>query len=344
MKTASWASSKKAASCFALFVLALLVALPCSAQSTDDVHIVPRVTRKTVAPSSVPQLVPTNVNGLYARPKPFRVNVDLVLVPVTVTDMMQRPVINLTKRNFALFENDKRQAIRYFSGEQGPISIAILLDVSKSMTDKIDTERAAVAAFFRDADPNDEYFAITFSNVPRLIASSTRSIDDIENKLAMIEPGGPTAMLDAVYLAESELRFARYQRKAILLITDGGDNVSRYTMHEVKGLVEESDVQIYAIGLFETFFFNTLEERMGKRWLSEITDCSGGRTLTVESRSKLPAAAAEISRELRSEYVLGYSPSAGKPNRWRNIRVKVAPSSSDRPLRADYKRGYLSAE
>jgi Ca-activated chloride channel family protein len=264
------------------------------------------------------------------------------LVPVTVTDAMERPVMALTKQDFALYENGKLQEIRYFSEETAPASIALLVDVSKSMTGKIDTERAAIAEFFKNADPQDEYFVITFSDRPRLVASSTQSIDELETKLSSAEPGGPTAMLDAVYMAQAELRSARYKRKAILVISDGGDNVSRYTLREIKQLAQESDVRIYAIGLFETFFFNTIEERLGEKWLREITDATGGHTITVDNRTKLPQAAAELSREIRNQYMLGYRPGSRVPNRWQKVKVRITSSSGERPLRAYYKQGYLA--
>ena len=313
-------------------------------QSTDDVHVIPRTDAKQRVPTSdiVPIAGPDGPLALHAHTKPFRVNVDLVLVPVTVTDAMERPVMALTKQDFALYENSKLQEIRYFSEETAPVSIALLVDVSKSMTDKIDTERAAIVEFFKNADPQDEYFAITFSDRPRLVASSTQSIDEIAAKLSSVEPGGPTAMLDAVYMAQAELRSARYKRKAILIISDGGDNVSRYTLREIKQLAQESDVQIYAIGLFETFFFNTLEAKLGKKWLSEITDATGGHTITVDNRTKLPQAAAELSREIRNEYMLGYRSGSRVPNRWQKVKVRITSSSGERPLRAYYKQGYLA--
>jgi Ca-activated chloride channel family protein len=227
--------------------------------------------------------------------------------------------------------------------EEAPISIAVLLDVSKSMSDKIDSERAAIAEFCNNANPDDEYFAITFSDQPRLLAGPTQAIDDVQRRLIAVEPGGPTAMLDAIYLAEFKLRSARYRRKAIIIISDGGDNASRYTLREIKDLVQESDAQIYTIGLFDTFFFNTLEERLGKKWLSEITDRTGGRTITVDNRSKLPQAAAAISREVRNQYVLGYIPGTEGDRRWRKIKVRVSSSAAKEPIRASYKQGYIAA-
>ena len=272
--------------------------------------------------------------------RPLRVDVDLVLLPVTVSDPMNHAVTSLKKEDFTIYEGNQQQEIRYFSAEDTPISVAILLDVSKSMSDKIDTERAALVEFFNNANPNDEYFAIAFSDRPRVLAESTYSIDQLQGKLLSAEPGGPTAMLDAIYLAVSKLRSARYERKAILILSDGGDNASRYKLREIKSLVQESDVQIYAIGLFETFFFNTLEEKMGKVWLSAITDATGGRTITVDNRGKVPEAAATVSREMRSQYVLGYRPNTIVGTKWRKIKVRLT-SSADPPLRAFYKQGYL---
>src|SRR4029077_5730551 len=158
-------------------------------------------------------------------------------VPVTVNDSRNRPVTTLNKQDFLLFEEDKRQEIRYFSKEEAPLSIAILLDVSKSMSDKIDTERAAIVEFFNNANPDDEYFAITFSDRPRVMASSTKSINELQWKLMAMGPGGPTAMLAAVCLADAKLRSARFGPRPILILPAGADNASRYTLREIKGLV-----------------------------------------------------------------------------------------------------------
>jgi Ca-activated chloride channel homolog len=275
--------------------------------------------------------------------KPLHVDVDLVLVPVAVTDAKNRPVIALEKQDFAVYEENKPQDIRYFSAEEAPMSIALLVDTSESMSDKIDTERAAIVEFFNNANPADEYFAITFSKYPQMLAGPTESLDELERRLIAVEPGGSTAMLDAVYLAESKLRFARYQRRAMFIISDGGDNASRYTLKEIKSLARESDVQIFAVGLFDTFF-KTIEERLGRMWLSEITDPTGGRTLTVDNVANLPTAAAELSREMRNEYVLGYRPSGTATSKWRKLKVRVTSTAGEQPLQAHYKRGYQAPE
>jgi Ca-activated chloride channel family protein len=325
---------------FALCASAVLFFSLAHGQSTNDVHISPR--KGPSAFESVPG-APAVATPPASETNTLRVSVDVVLVPVTVTDADNHPVTTLTKQNFALYEEGKRQEIRYFAAEESPLSIAILFDVSKSMRGKIDTERAALVEFFNNANPDDEYFAITFSDRPRLIANSTHSIDALQSKLLATEPGGPTAMLDAINLAESKLRTARYERKAIVIFSDGGDNASRYTLRETKSVVQESDVQLYAIGLFETFFVGAFEEKLGKKWLSEITDASGGHTITVDSRAKLPQAAAQISREIRNQYILGYCPDAAGTSIWRKLKVSLTVSPNDRHLHAYYRKGYFSA-
>ena len=326
---------------FLLSGAATILLVPClSAQSTDQVHISPRTKAATTDP--IPGVMSTITPPTGEWIKALRARVELVLVPVTVSDSLDRSVTTLKKQDFSLYEENKLQEIRYFSTEAEPASVAILLDVSKSMTDKIETERAAIVEFFNNAHPQDEYFAIAFSDRPRVLAGPTDSIDTAQQRLMAIQPGGPTAMLDAIYLAVAELRAARYKRKAILIVSDGGDNASRYTSREIKSLLRESDVQVYAIGLFETFFVNTIEERLGKKWLSEITDVTGGRTITVDKRSKLPQAAATISRELRNQYVLGYRPPGPSTDKWRRVKVRINSSAEDRPLRAYYKEGYYS--
>jgi len=320
-----------------LFCIAVLMLnWVAKAQSIDEVHV-----SFPGTPATPPG---SETHGpVDAMAPPFRVNVNLVLVPVAVTDSLGRPVIALSQQDFTVYEEDKPQEIRYFMEEQAPISIAVLLDVSKSMSDKIDSERAAIVEFCNNANPDDEYFAITFSDQPRLLAGPTQAIDDMERRLTAVEPGGPTAMLDAIYLAEFKLRSARYRRKVIIIISDGGDNASRYTLREIKSLIQESDAQIYAIGLFDTFFVNTLEERLGKKWLREITDRTGGRTVTVDNRAKLPQAAAAISREVRNQYVLGYIPVTEGDGRWRKIKVRVSSSAVKEHIQASYKEGYMAA-
>jgi Ca-activated chloride channel family protein len=300
---------------------------------------------------------------LQSRSKPLQVNVNLVLVPVTVTDQQNRPVLGLTKSDFAVYEDSVEQSIRYFSADDEPISLGVLLDVSGSMKNKIEVARQAVVEFFRSSHPDDDYFVITFSDDPLLLADSTRSIGYIQDRMTQAKPAGHTALLDAIYLGLSKMRRARYKRRALLVISDGGDNHSRYTAGEVARLIEEADVQIYAIGIFDSIF-RTPEEWGGKRLLTRLTESSGGRVLTIRNAAQLPEAADAISLELRNQYVLGYEPDrvsskrppskpanleTSKPSGgWHKLRVRLThppqkKSPADR-MHVYARSGYFSPE
>jgi Ca-activated chloride channel family protein len=272
-----------------------------------------------------------------------RMSVDLVLIPVTVTDALNHPQTNLTRGNFKIYEGDRPEEIRYFSQEDSPISVGLLLDVSKSMQDKIDSERAAVEQFFRNANPQDDYFVITFNGRPRVLSDVTQSTNGIETELGLVEPSGPTALLDAVYLGISKLRNAKYSRRALVIISDGGDNSSRYKFREIKSIAAESDVMLYAIGIFDSTPFKSFEETMGRRWLSAMTDVTGGRTSTIKSTAKLPEQCALLSRELRSQYLLGYEPRDRKSDgKWHKIKVVVSGLSESGQLHSYYRKGYFT--
>ncbi len=321
------------------FLLALCSISQSFAQSLDDPHIVPRTRdnqAKIASTRSAPELTP----------RPFKVDVDLVLVPVTVTDSLSHPVITLSRQDFQLYEGEKPQSIQYFSCEDAPISVALVLDFSASMKNKIDYERQAIDEFFSNANPADEYFAISISNKPKLVATSATSIETLENRFATQEPKGGTALFDGIYLALQQLRTAHYKRKALLVISDGGDNHSRYTMKEIRSMVAESDVIMYAIGLFDDLplpLFKTFEERWGRKWLGSITDISGGRTIAADSRETIPEIAAIISRELRYQYVLGYrSDGASRDGKWRKVTVRTVAAEGRPKLHVYYKEGYFA--
>ena len=319
-------------------ILAVLTPIPfcqnVAAQSSDDVHVTPQHASPESSASADPA----------SRPQPLRVDVNLVLVPVTVSDAMNHPVLTLQAPDFTLYEGQERQQIRYFSHEDAPISVGLVLDCSASMRNKIEYERQALQEFFNNANAGDEYFAVTVSNKPRLIATAEDSFGTLEDRLSASPPHGRTALFDAIYLAISQMRSARYQRRALLIISDGGDNTSRYTRDEIKKVIEEADVLTYAIGIFDEEpipLLKSIEERMGRNWLSELTDASGGRTIAADERQQIPEIAVVISRELRSQYVLGYRPSDPSRNgKWRKITVKVAQPTPSSRLQVHYKEGY----
>jgi Ca-activated chloride channel family protein len=319
---------------FFLVFLSFAVALvPQSySQTTDQVHITPAPPGKQAGRHAAEA-------DAYA--KPVRIDVDLVLVPVTVVDAANRPVISLGKQNFELYEGDQQQVLRYFSTEDSPISVGVLLDLSGSMRDKINTARQALHEFFANANPDDDYFVIGFSDRPGLVADSTGSTATIEDKIALTQPHGNTALLDSIYMGLNKLRSARYKRRALVIISDGGDNHSRYTAREIRSLVQEADVEVYALGIFSRIF-KTYEEWSGENLLTRITEASGGHILKINDVEELPHAAEALSRLMRNQYVLGYHPSGELySNKWHKIKVRVLPPKEGTVLHVYSRDGYL---
>jgi Ca-activated chloride channel family protein len=303
-------------------------------QSDDQVHVTPRKDPVATAESSQPANQP--------RLKSMRVDTNLVLIPVTVSDTLNHPVTSLGRQNFELFEAGEQQKIRYFSTEDAPISIGVLLDLSLSMKNKIDLAREALAEFFRNSNPDDDYFVLSFADRPELLADTTQSVGTLQSKLALATPNGNTALLDAIYLGMAKLQKAKYPRRALLIISDGGDNHSRYGPREIRSLVQEGDVEIYAIGIFDSIF-KTYEEWAGQRLLTDITEITGGHTVNVDDVKKLPETAAAISRELRNQYVIGYHPdNAVHDAKWHKIKVRLVPPLPVEPLHVFSKKGYMA--
>ncbi len=277
----------------------------------------------------------------------LKVQVDLVLVPVTVTDALSRPVVDLRRQDFTLYENREPQQIRYFSLEQSPISVGLLLDLSGTMKNKIGGIREALHAFVQNSNANDDFFAITFADKPQLLVDSGRSIEDLDQRLESATGKGHTALLDAVHMGLQKLRSATYQRRALLIISDGNDNWSRHRAREVEKEIAESGVDVYALGLFDDVvpILDAFESSFGKRLLSKLTGASGGCAMFVNSLQKLPASAAEISLKMRTQYMLGYKPIApGQGGESRTVKVTVnsnfTPASTG-PFHLDYKKTYL---
>lgn len=320
----------------ALAVAFLATTAAWAQNSMDDVHVVPR---KELATSK-----PVNVidPAFRTETKPLKVNVDMVLVPVTVTDPMDRLVIGLDKENFELLEGKQEQPIKSVSSEDAPVSVGVLFDTSRSMSRKIEHAREAVAEFFKTANPQDEFFLITFADEPHELFDFTSSVEDIQSRLVYAVPGGQTALLDAIYLGINEMRQAKYQRKALLIISDGGDNHSRYSEREIRSMVKEADVLIYAIGIYDQYF-STEEEELGPALLSEIAELTGGRAFTVDNPNDLADLATKIGLELRNQYVLGYYPTnMTRDGRWHKITVKLLPPKGLPPLGVHARRGYYS--
>jgi Ca-activated chloride channel family protein len=277
-----------------------------------------------------------------ARVKAIHVNVNLTLVPVTVTDSTGHPVLGLQKNDFAVFENGASQEIHHFSSEDGPISVGLIVDVSGSMKDKLESLRSAVDQFFLNANPEDDFFAVAVSDRPHILGNASQSIDDIQKHLGLIQPAGNTALLDAIYLGAMQLQHAGYPRRALVIISDGADNASRYHFKEIKSMLEEADIEVYAIGLFEPGLLKSYEEIVGKKHLFELTAATGGRTIAIDKLAAMSNAAAQISLELRNQYILGYKPQPTLADETRRkIKVRLTPQSDPSLLlQAHYKKAY----
>lgn len=275
----------------------------------------------------------------------IRVDTNVVLIPVTVTDPLNRFVTGLDQDSFRIFEDKTEQKLVSFGSEDAPLSIGIVFDTSGSMGSKLDKSRQAVAEFFKTANPEDEAFLVEFNDRPELVTPITHKLEDIQNRLTFTQSKGRTALLDGILLALHTMKKAHNPRKALVVISDGGDNSSRYTETEIKNLVKESDVQIYAIGIYEPLASRgrTPEELAGPGLLADISEPTGGRHFVVENLNELPDVAAKIGIELRNQYVLGYSPTNQvRDGKYRKVNVKLVQPRGLPPLHAFWRTGYYA--
>jgi Ca-activated chloride channel homolog len=275
----------------------------------------------------------------------LKMNVDLALVNVTVTDPYNRLVTGLDPDNFRVYEDNVEQEVVTFSSEDVPISIGVIFDYSGSMANKVGKAREAAVQFFKTANPQDEFFLVSFNERAELDSKFTNSIEDLQSRMMFAVPKGRTALLDAIYLGLSQMRGAHNAKRALLILSDGGDNHSRYNESDIKRLVKEADTQLYAIGIFDPLGFRnrTPEELNGPSLLSELTEMTGGRVFAVENLNELPDIATKIGMELRNQYVLGYRPSnKAHDARWRKIKIKLRPPKGLPPLNVYSKTGYYA--
>ena len=272
----------------------------------------------------------------------IRVDVNLVLVPATVTDPMNRLVTGLEKENFEVYDNNIGQTIKSFSTEDAPVTIGVIFDLSGSMSSKFMRARKALSEFLRTSNPQDEFFVVGFNDRPAVIVDYTSDVDDVEARMVMLKPENRTALIDAIYLGVDKLKQAKYERKALLIISDGGDNRSRYTEGELRRVVRESDVQIYSIGIFDQYA-PTTEEQLGPILLNDICEMTGGRMFRVLDMNDLGDIASRISAELRNEYVIGYRPNDVKQDgNWRKLKIRLVPPPGLPTLTVHNRQGYYA--
>jgi Ca-activated chloride channel homolog len=276
----------------------------------------------------------------------FKAHTDLVLIPVTVTDILNRFVLGLRKEDFQLSEDGVQQNVALFSGEDAPLSVGVIFDESGSMSYKLKTSRDAATQLLTALDKEDQAFLVEFADSAKVSVPFTGPREDIQTALKNAQARGQTAMLDAIDTGLVEMKKAKNSRKAIVIVSDGGDNSSHYAAAQIEGLVREADVQVYAMGVFDPVFSlgSTPEEISGPRLLSEIASQTGGRAYAAAVPGDLPSVANRIAVELRNQYVLGYYPkNKTRDGKYRTVKVNVSqPIGIASPLKVHWRLGYYA--
>lgn len=285
---------------------------------------------------------PRRNSPISARSSNIRAHSNLVLIPVVVTDPRGRPILGLSPADFRLFDDQVEQRVTHFATEDVPVSVAIVLDSSGSMGPKLKQSREAVGEFLKTSNPGDEFALVQFSNSARLLEPLTDQSEQVQNRVLFIPSKGETALLDAVYLAISTLKNARHSRKALIIISDGGDNCSRYTVKEVKSLVREADVQIFSVAILEPASMRgrTPEELDGPNLLEDLANDTGGKMFSTDSVSDVASMALQISRILRNQYLIGFTPSIiANDGRYHRVHVQLPAIGG---LRLSWRTGYYA--
>jgi Ca-activated chloride channel family protein len=275
--------------------------------------------------------------------EPIIIDTELVSFTVTVTDPNGRLVTGLDKQHFEAYEDKVKQVITFFNDEDVPVSMGIVFDVSGSMKGKLDRAREALKAFIQTSHNDDDFFLVGFNQRATLLAEFTDG-DTITNKFTLVDPRGQTALYDAAYLGIEKVKQGRHTKRAILLISDGQDNSSRYTYGELRKLLKEAGVQIYCIGIVELGggSGSTLDLQ-GQSILEEIAQTTGGKAFFPRSAAELEDATTRIALELRHQYSIGYTPTNVKRDgQWHKIKVQVKPPRGLPQLKVQHKEGYYA--
>ena len=269
---------------------------------------------------------------------------DLVTLTLTVTDLYGRYVSGLTKKAFTVMDNNQEQDITFFSDSDAPVSVGILFDVSGSMSgEKINKARKALERFVSTSHPSDEYFLIAFNNRAQLLMDRTRDGDAVLRKLTLVEPKRNTALYDAVYLGVDRVARGAHQKRALLIISDGQDNASRYNFSEVRRIMKESDIVTYAVGIMDGHDIGNALGMQGQAFLDELTSVSGGKSFYPTTDVELDEIFERIALEMRHQYSVGYTPKDFAPDgKWRKVKVKVKPPRGLPRLTVRSREGYYA--
>ncbi len=273
-----------------------------------------------------------------------RVQTDLITLTTTITDIYGRYVSGLTKDAFTVFDNNEEQEITFFSDADAPVSLGILFDASASMSgEKIRKAQKALERFINTSHPNDEYFLIAFNSRAQLLLDRSRDGEAVLRKLTLIEPRNSTALYDAVYLGVEKVTRGTHQKKAIIIISDGQDNASRYNFNEVRRLLKESDVVVYGVGIIDGADTSSMVGMSGQALLDELTSVTGGKAFYPQTDVEMDEIFERIALELRHQYSIGYTPKDFKPDgKYHKVRVKVKPPRGLPRLTVRSREGYIA--
>ena len=286
--------------------------------------------RVDIAPRSRPE--PKGAGG------DIRVDVNVVLIPVTVTDPLGKPVLGLHLDAFHVSEDGVEQPVAQLVNQDTPLSVGLVFDASKSMDNKLDQSRAAITQLLKTSIPGDEYFLVSFNDKPELLSRFTSQPDDIQSALQSIRPMGWTALLDAIHLSVNHVKKGKNSRRALVVLSDGGDNNSRFNQHEVRELLRESDVSLYAIGIL-----GRMVTAGAMKLLSNMAEETGGRLFQVHNVNQLPEAITKLSAALREQYMLAYYPTnANRDGKYRRVQVRVVPPPNSPSMHASWRVGYYA--
>jgi VWFA-related protein len=298
---------------------ALIGGLSWNTEAQDSQHPTVRITPRSKATYRAPSA-------------DLRLDVNMVLVPVSVTDPLDRPVTTLPRDSFRLSEDGVDQPIVSFLQEDGPVSLGLLFDSSGSMKNRIAASVKALKLLFRTTIPGDEFFVVQFADRAHVLGGFTTEPEEIHQRLGFVEARGWTALLDAVALGSHQMKAAKNSRRVLLILSDGGDNNSRFSEAEIRNMVIEGDLRIYAIGLMHR-----------PRLLQQLAEETGGKVLIAQNLTELPGVVERLSRDIRSQYVLGYSSSNSRNDgKYHKVKVELQPPAGSPPLRASWRRGYYA--
>ncbi len=277
--------------------------------------------------------------------KPISVKTDLVTLTLTVTDLYGRFVSGLTKNAFTVFDGGEEQEITFFSDTDAPISIGILFDVSGSMSgEKIGKAKKALERFINTSHPSDEYFLIAFNSRAQLLLDRTRDGEAVLEKLTLVKPKDNTALYDAAYLGVERVTRGTRQKKAMLIISDGQDNASRYNFGEVRRLLKESDVTVYGVGIMDGHDAGSASGMQGQAFLDELASVTGGKSFYPQTDIEMDEIFERIALELRHQYSVGFTPKNFTPDgKWHKIKTKVKPPRGISRLTVRTREGYYAS-